>query len=70
MENKRKDEAYNFTYNFYFLKVEDKEARVVKRLYIGFMNGGPNKIRTCDHYLVEVVLYQLSYETITVRAKL
>ena len=28
------------------------------------LDGGPNKTRTCDPYLVEVVLYQLSYETI------
>lgn len=27
-------------------------------------NGGPNWTRTSDPYLVEVVLYQLSYETI------
>lgn len=29
-----------------------------------FLNGGPNWTRTSDPYLVEVVLYQLSYETI------
>ena len=32
--------------------------------FMRFMNGGRNRIRTCDHYLVEVVLYQLSYATI------
>ena len=30
-------------------------------------NGGPNWTRTSDPYLVEVVLYQLSYETIFLR---
>ena len=27
-------------------------------------NGGHNRTRTCDHYHVKVVLYQLSYATI------
>ncbi len=41
----------------------------MKALKYWGLNGGPNRTRTCDHYLVEVVLYQLSYKTIIINAR-